>query len=158
MRTCMLMGILWMATAMNGAEAKLADRHWAYQKPIRPALPRMDSDWPRKAIDFFVLLPDIIVRFSRFRPCLVVGRDRVEESMGVCLASGHRRKNFDALLLRFLDGAEGFLFGTDLVVKTGSDIAALGWVNAGHQNGHDGNTHPLSAVEKGDYLGLHAVP
>jgi hypothetical protein len=55
MRTCMLMGILWMATAMNGAEAKLADRHWAYQKPIRPALPRMDSDWPRNAIDFFVL-------------------------------------------------------------------------------------------------------
>ena len=44
-----------MATAMNGAEAKLADRHWAYQKPIRPALPRTDSDWPRNAIDFFVL-------------------------------------------------------------------------------------------------------
>jgi hypothetical protein len=55
MRTCMLMGILWMATAMNAAEAKLADRHWAYQKPIRPALPRTDSDWPRNAIDFFVL-------------------------------------------------------------------------------------------------------
>ena len=55
MRTCMLMGFLWMATAMNGAEANLVDRHWAYQKPIRPALPRTDSKWPRNAIDFFVL-------------------------------------------------------------------------------------------------------
>ena len=44
-----------MTTAMNGAEAKLANRHWAYQKPVRPALPQTDSNWPRNAIDFFVL-------------------------------------------------------------------------------------------------------
>jgi hypothetical protein len=55
MRACMLMGFLWLATAMNAAEAKPADRHWAYQKPVRPAPPRTDLDWPRNAIDFFVL-------------------------------------------------------------------------------------------------------
>ena len=55
MRTCMLMGFLWMTTAMNGAEAKLADRHWAYQKPVRPTLPKTNSNWPRNAIDYFVL-------------------------------------------------------------------------------------------------------
>ena len=49
------MALLWMATAMDSAETKLTDGHWAYQKPARPALPRTDSNWPRNAIDFFVL-------------------------------------------------------------------------------------------------------
>ncbi|MBC8327041.1 MAG: DUF1553 domain-containing protein [Verrucomicrobia subdivision 3 bacterium] len=40
---------------MAGAESNRATRHWAYQKPVRPALPRTDSKWPRNAIDFFVL-------------------------------------------------------------------------------------------------------
>ena len=55
MRICVLMALLWTAMAMESAETKLTDGHWAYQKPVRPALPRTDSDWPRNAIDFFVL-------------------------------------------------------------------------------------------------------
>lgn len=55
MRICVLMALFWMATAMGIAETKLTDGHWAYQKPVRPALPRTDSNWPRNAIDFFVL-------------------------------------------------------------------------------------------------------
>ncbi|QDT08482.1 DUF1553 domain-containing protein [Stieleria marina] len=31
-------------------------KHWAYQKPVRPALPCVkQNDWPRNAIDYFVL-------------------------------------------------------------------------------------------------------
>ena len=54
MRICLLMGFVWMATAVAGAETKKAVRHWAYQKPVRPALPRTDSNRPPNAIDFCV--------------------------------------------------------------------------------------------------------
>jgi hypothetical protein len=47
------MVFLW--TAVATLVAAPGDRHWAYQKPQRHALPRVDIDWPRNAIDHFVL-------------------------------------------------------------------------------------------------------
>src|SRR5215210_1365648 len=43
------------AMAASGAAAR-GEKHWAYVKPIRPALPQVrDAQWPRNAIDYFVL-------------------------------------------------------------------------------------------------------
>ncbi len=55
MRICVLMALLWIAMAMESAETKLTNGHWAYQKPVRPTLPKTNSNWPRNAIDYFVL-------------------------------------------------------------------------------------------------------
>ncbi len=53
---------VWLLRAWidNGAAWPDGDgaglKHWAYVKPVRPPLPAVqDSDWPRNAIDFFVL-------------------------------------------------------------------------------------------------------
>ena len=47
------MVFLWPVMATIAAAP--GDRHWAYQKPQRPALPRVDADWPCNPIDHFVL-------------------------------------------------------------------------------------------------------
>ncbi len=49
MRAGIIITILWAAASL------LAAPHWAYQKPVRPSLPRIDTNWPRNAIDWFVL-------------------------------------------------------------------------------------------------------
>ncbi len=40
-------------TLIFGVQA--AEKHWAYRAPKRPALPRIDPDWPRNGIDWFVI-------------------------------------------------------------------------------------------------------
>ena len=47
------MVFLWPVMATIAAAP--GDRHWAYQKPQRPALPLPKAEWPRNAIDHFVL-------------------------------------------------------------------------------------------------------
>ncbi len=47
------MVMVWAAVAAINAAPTA--QHWAYQKPQRPALPHIDSNWPRNAIDQFVL-------------------------------------------------------------------------------------------------------
>ena len=44
--TGLLLGCLSLAAA---------EKHWAYRAPERPSLPRIDTTWPRNAIDWFVL-------------------------------------------------------------------------------------------------------
>ena len=44
--TGLLLGCLTLAAA---------EKHWAYRAPERPSLPRIDTTWPRNAIDWFVL-------------------------------------------------------------------------------------------------------
>jgi hypothetical protein len=40
----------------SSPEQQADTRHWAYVKPVRPALPRVnDAGWPRNEVDFFVL-------------------------------------------------------------------------------------------------------
>ncbi|HIL25124.1 MAG TPA: DUF1553 domain-containing protein [Verrucomicrobia bacterium] len=49
----LFMVMVWAAVAAINAAPTA--QHWAYQKPQRPALPHIDSNWPRNAIDQFVL-------------------------------------------------------------------------------------------------------
>ena len=43
--------IVIRVTAVDDARAT---PHWAYLKPQRPSLPKINSNWPRNAIDFFI--------------------------------------------------------------------------------------------------------
>ena len=43
---CLLTGCLTLAAG---------EKHWTYRAPERPSLPRIDTTWPRNAIDWFVL-------------------------------------------------------------------------------------------------------
>jgi hypothetical protein len=55
MSRTLLLFLLWSALAL-GAEDKPEPIHWAYRKPVRPALPAVkDMRWPRNGIDVFVL-------------------------------------------------------------------------------------------------------
>src|SRR5687767_10222700 len=47
--------LLACVAAASGA-ATNASKHWAFIKPLRPALPQVrNTQWPRNAIDYFVL-------------------------------------------------------------------------------------------------------
>lgn len=46
----------WISTGANWPDDFEAPPHWAYVKPVRPALPKVeDETWPRSSIDHFVL-------------------------------------------------------------------------------------------------------
>jgi len=47
----------WIDAGAAWPEGKVADKkHWAYEKPVQPALPKVtDSKWPQNALDYFVL-------------------------------------------------------------------------------------------------------
>src|SRR5687768_12448218 len=47
----------WIDAGAVWPEEKVADKkHWAYEKPVRHALPKVsDSKWPQNPIDYFVL-------------------------------------------------------------------------------------------------------
>jgi hypothetical protein len=47
--------IVFLWPMMATIAAAPGDRHWAYQKPQRPALPLPKAEWTRNAIDHFVL-------------------------------------------------------------------------------------------------------
>jgi len=46
---------LIVAFAALTLASQAAEKHWAYRAPERPSLPRIDTTWPRNAIDWFVL-------------------------------------------------------------------------------------------------------
>ena len=46
---------LIVAFAALTLASQAAEKHWAYRAPDRPSLPRIDTTWPRNAIDWFVL-------------------------------------------------------------------------------------------------------
>ena len=49
------LGLLVMVTIAGGATLERT-RHWAFIKPVRPALPQVrNMEWPRNGIDYFVL-------------------------------------------------------------------------------------------------------
>jgi len=48
-------GIIIALFALAATWATAAEKHWAYRAPVRPSLPRIDTNWPRNAIDWFVL-------------------------------------------------------------------------------------------------------
>ncbi len=46
----------WIEAGAIWPDEVAEDRHWAYAKPIRPALPKVKTEtWPKNAIDRFVL-------------------------------------------------------------------------------------------------------
>src|SRR4051812_41061423 len=48
----------WIAAALAlvlSARAKPATNHWAFQPPIRPAVPQLKGSWVRNPVDAFVL-------------------------------------------------------------------------------------------------------
>src|SRR5688572_21608705 len=56
----MIAKVTWRITicllACMTAAAADATKHWAFVKPVRPALPEVrNAQWPRNAIDYFVL-------------------------------------------------------------------------------------------------------
>jgi hypothetical protein len=48
-------GIIIAIFALATTGATATEKHWAYKAPERPSLPRIDTTWPRNAIDWFVL-------------------------------------------------------------------------------------------------------
>jgi len=54
MRAWLEQGAVWPAGV--GMELDRVIKHWAYERPVRPALPAVkDSGWPRNGIDHFIL-------------------------------------------------------------------------------------------------------
>jgi hypothetical protein len=52
----LLAGVLAARVATPAPAAKPAGKHWAFQPPVRPALPKVsDPTWPRTGIDPFIL-------------------------------------------------------------------------------------------------------
>lgn len=46
----------WIESGASWPDESAEDRHWAYQRPTRPALPQVQAkSWPQNRVDYFVL-------------------------------------------------------------------------------------------------------
>ena len=55
LRFMRLRSIIAIISLLLACHAIADKKHWAYRTPLRPSLPRIDTTWPRNAIDWFVL-------------------------------------------------------------------------------------------------------